>query len=652
MRYGTYRLFLMALLAMPGSLMAREQMQLSTEMKDTSAINAAIKCALPFLRSANTNDSIEHLLYRSLEASRRLTYYDGICYSLMGLATCNTQKGNYSLALSLYREAEKNNKEGKKFHTRQGMIELQKANVFDGLGMYDSVVYYSLRALDIDRKYYTHLGNMVYRSLGVTFEKLRNYKQALAYLDSAEQGAIKDGDSSLLAAVLSDKGTVSYYEEKSTELSQSVYYTTQALAIAKATHSNNAAINALSNLAGYAMNATPPDYEKALYYLEQADSLKGADIFGQIYIWTNKGVCYSHFKNFGQAFYFLNKAERLAAKANSKYLLATVYHAMVSSYKNRGDYKNALHYAELYQDLQDSLKGTEVSQKVNQIQFRFETIEKDNQLTKKELQIAQQQIIIHKKDTFAWALISGVTAITLFIGLYYRYRIKIERQAERQAIEIAAWQASLEGEEKERKRLAKELHDNIAGNLSTVRMWFGNIRANLDTGIAGQEKEYGDALQMLENILNEVRNTAHHLMPELILRFGLAEAIGIFCNNIRYATGITIKYQYLGYVGNMSNSMQLLIFRTVQELVQNVLKHAEASYILVQLSQYDAILSLTIEDNGKGIDKERAGNSSGMGLSDISNNVEKLGGSFSISSEKGNGTTVEIEINTLNAAFS
>src|SRR5690606_359170 len=193
----------------------------------------------------------------------------------------------------------------------------------------------------------------------------------------------------------------------------------------------------------------------------------------------------------------------------------------------------------------------------------------------------QQQAVIDRNRMMLLSVILGTSLTALSLGLYLRYRRRLQKQSEKQALEIAAWRASLDGEEKERRRLAKELHDNIGGNLSTLKMWLGNSRDN-SSDFGSKEQDYNGALHLLDNTLMEVRNTAHHLMPELLLRLGLAEAIRVYCNDIQQATGIRVSYQYLGYIGALDNNIELLIYRTVQELVQNVVKHAKASTLLVQ----------------------------------------------------------------------
>src|SRR5690606_7744661 len=213
---------------------------------------------------------------------------------------------------------------------------------------------------------------------------------------------------------------------------------------------------------------------------------------------------------------------------------------------------DASRYYSLHVSMRDSMDQNNYENAVFRLQYQYETAQKDNEILSNRLKISQQQAVIDRNRMLLLSVILAVSLTALSLGLYLRYRRRLQKQSEKQSLEIAAWRASLDGEEKERRRLAKELHDNIGGNLSTLKMWLGNIRDN-SSDFGSQEQDYNGALHLLDHTLMEVRNTAHHLMLELLLRLGLAEAIRVYCNDIQQATGIRVNYQYLGYIGALDN---------------------------------------------------------------------------------------------------
>lgn len=421
------------------------------------------------------------------------------------------------------------------------------------------------------------------------------------------------------------------------------HYLSKALTIARKYNIPGLEEGALTSMAVYAMGQG--EFYKAIQYFDKVlsiASLTGPN-FGFQY--AKLGECYFHLKDYQKAASYLHKAIEVADQFSVRTELGYYYITLARVYEAMGKFKDASRYYSLHVSMRDSMDQNNYENAVFRLQYQYETAQKDNEILSNRLKISQQQAVIDRNRMLLLSVILAVSLTALSLGLYLRYRRRLQKQSEMQSLEIAAWRASLDGEEKERRRLAKELHDNIGGNLSTLKMWLGNIRDN-SSDFGSQEQDYNGALHLLDHTLMEVRNTAHHLMPELLLRLGLAEAIRVYCNDIQQATGIQVNYQYLGYIGALDNNIELLIYRTVQELVQNVVKHAKASYLLVQLTQFDTTLSITVEDNGIGMDSESAIEQNGMGLSSIRYSIEKLNGAFRLHSEKESGTTVEIELNT------
>jgi signal transduction histidine kinase len=128
-----------------------------------------------------------------------------------------------------------------------------------------------------------------------------------------------------------------------------------------------------------------------------------------------------------------------------------------------------------------------------------------------------------------------------------------------------------------------------------------------------------------------------------MMRLGLPEALGVYCTNVERATGVTIQYQHYGTFELVSDEVALTVYRTIQELVNNVIKHAGASTMILSLTCHKRLLAITVEDDGKGFDVKTLKTSKGIGLQNISNNTKYLKGQFSISSEPGMGTSVYIE---------
>lgn len=153
------------------------------------------------------------------------------------------------------------------------------------------------------------------------------------------------------------------------------------------------------------------------------------------------------------------------------------------------------------------------------------------------------------------------------------------------------------------------------------------------------------SLDMIDTSIKELRRVAHNMMPEMLTKFGLDEAVKEYCNTINATKLLTVKYQSHGMAARMDKSAEIIIYRIIQELLNNTLKHAAATEAFVQLIREDSRLNIVAEDNGKGFDTNLPENNKGAGWANIRSRVEYLKGQLDIHSEKGKGTLVNIEFN-------
>jgi two-component system, NarL family, sensor kinase len=156
---------------------------------------------------------------------------------------------------------------------------------------------------------------------------------------------------------------------------------------------------------------------------------------------------------------------------------------------------------------------------------------------------------------------------------------------------------------------------------------------------------YDHALGLLDTSIRELRHVAHNLMPETLFRYGLRQTLSDFCEGIGNK-GLKVIFSFYGVDKRYNEKLEIASYRIIQELVNNAMKHAEASEINVQLVSEEERLSITVQDNGKGIDLKTSGESSGKGLANIRSRVASFGGHFDLSSEHGKGTEAIIEFKT------
>lgn len=209
-----------------------------------------------------------------------------------------------------------------------------------------------------------------------------------------------------------------------------------------------------------------------------------------------------------------------------------------------------------------------------------------------------------------------------------------------------AAEAVLKGEEQERTRIAKDLHDGLGGMLSGLKHSFTTMKGNLIM-TPENHQAFERSMDMLDSSIKEMRRVAHNMMPEALVRFGLDTALNDFCNDINRSGAIKIDYNSIGMENtHVEQSLSITIYRIVQELINNILKHAQAKTAIVQLVKTGNKLTITVEDDGKGFDTSILDASKGIGWINIKNRVEFFKGTLDISSRKDEGTSVQIEINS------
>ena len=304
--------------------------------------------------------------------------------------------------------------------------------------------------------------------------------------------------------------------------------------------------------------------------------------------------------------------------------------------------------------LNDSLHAAEMAVKIHNLEQRFEAKEKETKIVQLNQQMQTQELRAQRNQL--WTIFLGA-AILLVVGIsvagYNIFRKKqliakqqadlLEQNMEKmkQDQHISIFGAMLEGQEQERKRLAIDLHDGLGGSLSSIKLKLSKTLQNINGKAVSTELPA--IVNQLDSSIDELRRIARNMMPETLLKYGLAAALRDFCKGLEN-DAVKITFQAYGLRNDIPQTVQIMVYRIVQELVTNALKHAKASHILAQCLQDGRQLSITVEDDGLGLDAKSVVPVSGMGLSNVRNRVAYLGGKLDIHSEQKVGTTVNVEL--------
>ncbi|MDP4149614.1 MAG: tetratricopeptide repeat protein [Bacteroidota bacterium] len=308
----------------------------------------------------------------------------------------------------------------------------------------------------------------------------------------------------------------------------------------------------------------------------------------------------------------------------------------------------AYNYLKQADQISDSLKKIESTTAIAEIENKYQAAQKQKEIIRLQSDTALQSLAIRHKSILNTILFGSIGLLLILALLVFRnYRQKQQLQQRKigeleKDRQLMAVNAMLRGQEEERSRLAKDLHDGLGGMLSGVKYSLSNIKGNLivtPDNIAVYER----SLDMIDSSIRELRRVAHNMMPEMLMRFGLDEALKDYCHSVSATGLVAVQYQSFGMEQRLEGQTEIIIYRIVQELLNNILKHAAAGDVLVQLVREGARLGILVEDNGRGFASDNLENSKGAGWTNIRSRVDYLNGKVDVHSELGKGTSVTIE---------
>ncbi len=314
-----------------------------------------------------------------------------------------------------------------------------------------------------------------------------------------------------------------------------------------------------------------------------------------------------------------------------------------------GDYAAAYAYSEQYNTGNDSLHATDLTEKIQLLDKKYQSALQEEKIGQLEKDKKMQELISRKRQTINYILSFSVLALLVTGLLAIRNHLQKQKLQQHRINELEtekklmATEAVLKGEEQERTRLAKDLHDGLGGMLSGIKYSLNTMKGNL---IMTPENAQGfeRSIDMLDSSIKEMRRVAHNMMPEVLLRYGLDAALKDYTTEINNSGIIKIIYQSMGIEKKgLEQSSLLALYRIVQELISNAIKHAAASEVLVQIFWESGKLVVNVEDNGTGFDPSILDIAEGIGWKNIRSRVELLKGKADILSHPGKGTAVNIE---------
>jgi len=362
--------------------------------------------------------------------------------------------------------------------------------------------------------------------------------------------------------------------------------------------------------------------------------------------------------NYNKAIKYLKSAEKYDENRPYSEDRKLLYQEIAETYDRLGEFESAYKYSQKYAALNDSILNKNRIESVNNFALKYATVEQKSniQILQSEKKLAEQRN--RQQRNAMYILTAGLLlllALLYYIINFYRQKLladeiingqkqEIAQQKIRELednIKISSMQSMLEGQEIERERISKDLHDSLGGLLSTIKLQFDSVKAKVDT--VNNLKEYRSANKMLDTAVEEVRSISQNLQPGSLMKLGLIPALKDMFNRFDEDIYPEIDFQVYDIPEKLPNMIALSIYRVIQELLHNTIKHAEANEVLIQINKENDELVIQFEDDGKGFDIDNL-KRKGMGLENIRSRINYLKGQINFDSKLGEGTSVLIHV--------
>lgn len=554
--------------------------------------------------------------------------------------------------------------------------------VYDLTNMADSAIYCNEKALGIasqnqlPKQKASALNNM-----GLIYWNYNQLDKATDFITRASTEFEKIGDNMNLANALNNLGLI---VNELTERQKGAMYHRKALALFSQIHDEYGIGSALHNLA---FSQTQPDSGLYYYYKAIRQQKKSGDDYGLAKTYNNMAILYEW--NYDSVQHYHDLAIEYHRKSGNLYGQASTLGTMANILQGRKQYERALAYALESERISKSIDYTKYLWKIEatlgniyfeteqyklaamhfklsvsakdsalqlekfntsqQLEFKYNVAKKEKLLADQQADLAQKEKLIAQekleKKTILVSLMVIVFAAVVLLGIlgwyFNRRRLRSQREHARQLAEERerSLQQNLMGQEEERQRIAKDLHDGIVQDLAAIKM---NLEQIKELVPAERHEQFEQTRNSLEKTTHEVRSISHQMMPTALRELGLIAALE---DNLQKVLGLhNIRHEFFsrGIEGRLPEKIEISLYRICQELINNVIKHSKATQVSISLTLINGFVTMHFEDNGKGFDVHKK--SGGIGLTNLQSRVRIVNGEIRYETTEGSGTVAIIRV--------
>jgi len=518
------------------------------------------------------------------------------------------------------------------------------AEMYGGKSQMDSAMFFVNKALSswtsLGEKYEIWKG---YYTRSTIYENLENTDASIRDLEYAYE-IVKDGQSRM------DKGFVLFYlvnrygnlpgkaDKYFSSLKDYIEFKQESRPLTEDFHLE---VNVFEN---------PEEGIKMLEsYLKSSQKAGNEAIIGISY--RILGDLYMGKENYSLAIENYRKSAEITEKNEFDYLLKGTYLRMYEVYKKTNQNNLAIEALERVRLEEEKIYQKEQRETILELEKQYETEKKDREIAEKALLIQKKNTLLLAISSFVLALLILASVAWLFLRKQSKFRVEIslkETELQQKRIQelesqnkLLGLQSLIEGQELERLRIARDLHDGIGGLLTTVKAHLNAMHS--ESNALSRDQILEKANELIKSAYDELHRVSHNLVPQSISLSGLTGAIEDLAEHLE-AQGVHCELILDNIPQNLNNAKSIMIFRIVQEILNNIIRHSGANFVILQMIMHDNSLHILIEDNGCGFDIEDKALMSGHGLKNIQWRINYLKGDLELESKENVGTTFSIHI--------
>lgn len=597
-------------------------------------------------------DSAMRIAYNVLDISNKKDYDNGMfnAHNHLGIlydikSNFDSSKAHYNKAILISKKAEDS------LHLASALSNM--GLTYWHIGNYFLALEYFYDALAIFEMHSPESSGMisVYNNIGMIYTELEDYDNAMLIYNKALKINKNLNDTLTQAAIYSNMGEVHKHRG---EIGKAYDFYQKSLLLKKEKGDNYGLSLTYTELTSLfleqdSLDAARESLKKTFEYCELSGNKSQ---IAEAYLLTV--ALYEKKGETNRPLRYSRMALTMAEEIKSHKIEYRSYKKMSELYAKQEDYKKAFEAYANYSRLKDSLVNRHQLSHIYDLRLNHEIDKKTHEIAFLDKLRRNQSLLIEKQKlklqnrTFQLIIIIGLIIILALWFYLWRIKSKFKSKQKLDAARINKKEElagrTLQAEVNERMRISRDIHDSLGQYLGLCKLQVSRLKNNGSSKNTRDSESVDSAIHMIDQSITELRSIIHNLSPAVLHEKGLREAIKEMTDRIRQSRNISIHLDMVGMVNSLDYMTENTVYRVMQEVMNNIIKHAGAGVIDIQMVQNDEDLTIMIEDDGVGFDVDKVSKS--RGLHNIYTRIENIDGKVYIDSQTERGTIITIIVST------